>query len=68
MTHAYGPSALQALCGARDVYCAAYAREVTCGACKGLARRSSVTLLHDRIAPPTGRLLATKPVRKRGKR
>lgn len=68
MTHDYGPHALQARCGAPNVYCSVYAREVTCGACKGLARRSSVTLLHDRIAPPTGRLLATKPVRKRGKR
>lgn len=36
MTHAYGPSALQARCGAPNVYCSVYAREVTCEACQRL--------------------------------
>lgn len=39
-THAYGPSAMQALCGARAVYSSVYAREVTCAACRDATRRA----------------------------
>lgn len=64
MTHAYGPSALQARCGAPNVYCSVYAREVTCAACQRL-RDGDRLHENDRLAPPSVRLLTAKPVRKR---
>lgn len=45
MTHAYGPSALQARCGAPNVYCSVYAREVTCEACQRLRGGDKTTVL-----------------------
>lgn len=59
MTHAYGRSALQARCGAREVYCSVYARDVTCAACQRL--RDGV------VPPPDGGIVVTlsyaEPVR-----
>jgi hypothetical protein len=34
--HFYGPSALEALCGAKNVYCTNVRREINCPHCRGL--------------------------------